>query len=184
MSSIPCPVEGCTKDVLRGGFCYGHYMKNWRYGTPTPVHVQKLLDLTGQRVGELVVIRRLSGTQWLCQCDCGSESTVLTGDLTRGTAQSCGDRTTHRRRDDAGYDAAHGRVLRDRGPAKAFMCVDCGEPAAHWSYDHGDPNELVVPPLANRGGYKYSLNSEMYSPRCVPCHKAFDLARLPTLLSL
>ena len=178
MSIVSCPVDGCSRDVVRGGYCYGHYMKNWRYGTPTPVHQRKLLDLTGKRIGSLVVVKRLSGKSWLCACDCGADSTVLTGDLMRGNVQSCGDRTIHRRRDDAGYDAAHGRVVRDRGRANRFKCVDCGGRAAHWSYDHNDPHELTLPREARKGGLPYSLNSEMYSPRCVPCHKAFDLARL------
>ena len=54
----------------------------------------KLVDLTGQRFGRLVVLRRADNigrqTAWLCKCDCGNESIVLGYALRRGTIQSCG----------------------------------------------------------------------------------------------
>lgn len=61
----------------------------------------KFKDLTGQRFGRLTVIRRVedhicypSGyrtSQWLCECDCGNEVTIIGKALTRknGT-KSCG----------------------------------------------------------------------------------------------
>jgi hypothetical protein len=53
-----------------------------------------LLDLTGRRFGRLVVLRRVvhpGRTRWLCACDCGNETAVLTLNLhrDRGT-RSCG----------------------------------------------------------------------------------------------
>jgi hypothetical protein len=55
---------------------------------------KRLIDLTGQRFGKLVVISRESkyrrNATWRCICDCGKE-TVVRGDvLDRGTTQSCG----------------------------------------------------------------------------------------------
>ena len=55
---------------------------------------KRLIDLTGQRFGKLVVISRESkynrNATWQCLCDCGKE-TVVRGDvLCRGTTQSCG----------------------------------------------------------------------------------------------
>lgn len=56
-------------------------------------------DLTGQRFGRLVAIKRVedyispSGnhcSQWLCQCDCGNTTIVVTGSLTREITSSCG----------------------------------------------------------------------------------------------
>lgn len=52
-------------------------------------------DLTGQRFGELTVLHRAEnslsrGTRWLCQCDCGRETVVFAGNLTRGNTTSCG----------------------------------------------------------------------------------------------
>lgn len=70
-----------------------------------------LKDLTGQRFGRLVVIRREGSTPqrlatWRCLCDCGSECVVSRTCLIRGNTKSCGclnseaikaRRTTHKK---------------------------------------------------------------------------------------
>jgi len=77
---------------------------------------------------------------------------------------------------DIGYSGAHCRVKSMHGSASTFRCVDCGGQAKHWSYNHDDPNELITyERTAN--GIAYSDNPEHYSPRCVQCHKVFDLGR-------
>lgn len=56
----------------------------------------KFLDLTGRRFGKLVVVERSVRTNkqrlrlWLCRCDCGAETFVAPGCLTRGNTRSCG----------------------------------------------------------------------------------------------
>ena len=68
----------------------------------------KLIDLTGQRFGRLVVIERGEDyvretyrpymrkpevkreTTWRCRCDCGGEATVMRFNLTSGATRSCG----------------------------------------------------------------------------------------------
>lgn len=54
----------------------------------------KALDLTGKRFGKLVALERAPSrnrnTYWLCQCDCGNQTVVQTGNLTRGATRSCG----------------------------------------------------------------------------------------------
>lgn len=47
-------------------------------------------NFVGQRFGRLVVQRRVPGSAWMCQCDCGKVSFVLTGNLKSGGSQSCG----------------------------------------------------------------------------------------------
>lgn len=56
-------------------------------------------DLTGQRFGRLVAIRRAENlitpggaslTRWLCECDCGKTTIVLSRALKAGTTRSCG----------------------------------------------------------------------------------------------
>ena len=54
-------------------------------------------DLTGQRFGMLVVVRRngskpYGGAAWLCLCDCGNERVIGSGSLRRisGGSRSCG----------------------------------------------------------------------------------------------
>lgn len=71
------------------------------------------------------------------------------------------------------YDDMHRRVKRARGSASGYPCVTCGGPARHWSYDHEDPAELT----SEKGAY--STEPQHYVPRCVPCHKRYDLALKP-----
>lgn len=169
-----CAVSECSNPTKRNGFCYGHYMKNWRYGTPTPSHQSRVVDIRGKRFGTLVVVKR-KGHKWLCKCDCGRARTVDAGNLNRyGQNSTCGYKPAHRSTY-CKYGAAHERVKSDKGPASQHPCVDCGHQAHHWSYNHDDPDELTADDL---GGLPYSLNSACYSPRCVPCHKLFDLGRL------
>jgi hypothetical protein len=103
---------------------------------------------------------------------------VKAGNLNQsGDANRCGDKTAHRA-GDSGYGAAHWRCRNDRGPAKYHQCVDCGDPACHWSYNYTDPDELMDTP-GTQTPIPYSLSPAHYSPRCAPCHKRFDLDRAP-----
>lgn len=52
-------------------------------------------DLAGQRFGRLLVVCKATDvgaryTSWLCACDCGVTSEILTGNLNNGTSRSCG----------------------------------------------------------------------------------------------
>ena len=56
---------------------------------------KRLIDLTGQRYGHLVVIEYAGRNErreslWRCLCDCGKESIVRGDVLRRGTTESCG----------------------------------------------------------------------------------------------
>lgn len=54
----------------------------------------KLIDITGQRFGRLVVLRQdgLKGRHigWLCACDCGASHRATAWDMKRGRTTSCG----------------------------------------------------------------------------------------------
>ena len=54
----------------------------------------KLIDLTGQRFGRLVVIKRAENqgkqTKWLCKCDCGNVVAVMGSRLRGNITHSCG----------------------------------------------------------------------------------------------
>ena len=55
----------------------------------------KLINLTDQRFGFWIVIKLIgknkSGqTEWLCQCDCGTQKNVTTNSLRTGNSTSCG----------------------------------------------------------------------------------------------
>lgn len=75
--------------------------------------------------------------------------------------------------DAVGYAQAHRRVKALYGNAGRHPCVECAGPAAHWAYDHADPDERRDPDE----GY-YSLKIEHYRPMCVRCHKRFDMAQI------
>lgn len=57
----------------------------------------KLIDLTGQRFGRLVVLERAENskrgnTRWKCKCDCGNERVIEGNALRREHTKSCGCR--------------------------------------------------------------------------------------------
>ena len=148
-----------------------------------------LRDLTGQRFGRWTVLARadsrnspsgLTRTYWLAKCECGESRDVLASMLTSGGSVSCGclrgelagQRSTARRRAHVNYYSAHRRVDHDRGRAKTHACIDCGEPAKEWSYDHKDQDEI-----RDAKGRPYSLKSDHYAPRCHSCHWSFDRKR-------
>lgn len=170
-----CSVEACSKPIKRSKYCYGHYMKNWRYGTPEPFWPDRWVDEIGNRYGTLVVCVR-EGSKWLCKCDCGETRLASAGELHRtGERNTCGTPGKHLS-DDVGYNGAHARIVSMHGTAKNHNCFDCGEPALHWSYNHSDPDEKVAVGLS-ANPVAYSTDPAHYSARCVPCHKAYDLGR-------
>lgn len=51
------------------------------------------LDLTGDRFGKLVALRKVrtkNGSAWVCRCDCGSEKMIAQGSLRQSNSTSCG----------------------------------------------------------------------------------------------
>ncbi|MBF4625532.1 hypothetical protein [Clavibacter sp. VKM Ac-2872] len=152
--------------------CASHYMRKWRYGDPLHTPPRPYRDLTGLRFGDLIVTSRVDSDSWSAACTCGATTTARTGDLNRGAALTCGDRRAHRRTATT-YHAVHDRLTVDRGRAAEHDCADCGGPAAQWSYDHADPDELAAEDI--KGRPLYSLDPDHYQPRCVPCHKVLDL---------
>lgn len=56
--------------------------------------VRPYKDFRGQRFGRLLAVepvgRKRKLIVWKCKCDCGEEAEVTSGDLQKGTSQSCG----------------------------------------------------------------------------------------------
>ena len=54
----------------------------------------KLIDLTGERFGRLVVVRKVdnikSRSAYLCRCDCGADKAIPAAYLRHGGVKSCG----------------------------------------------------------------------------------------------
>jgi hypothetical protein len=83
---------------------------------------------------------------------------------------ACGPRSARWLSDDVlDYRTVHMRLRRYFGSASKRLCVDCGKTAAHWAYDHADPDERI-----QSGGVPYSIDPIHYSPRCASCHKRLD----------
>lgn len=66
-------------------------------------------------------------------------------------------------KDDPGYRTRHVRVHAARGKAAGHVCVDCSGPAQEWSQIAGTTGEAP----------------EHYEPRCVKCHRAYDVKSYP-----
>lgn len=75
------------------------------------------------------------------------------------------------------YSAAHVRVKYTFGYASGHSCVDCGQAAEHWSYNHAADVELSQTVSSGFGrniDVVYSADPHDYDPRCQPCHRRFD----------
>ncbi len=113
-----------------------------------------------------------------CSCDCGSDVLYSIAELWQGKRVSCGCILS--RGKELGYGQMHKRIRKERGPAANQVCTDCGKPAAHWAYDHTDPNPSVG--LAAKGiEVQYSLDIDRYDPLCRSCHAKRDGRRLVKL---
>lgn len=154
--------------------------------------MRPVVDRAGQRFGRLQVLKEAGRDKhghvtWLCLCDCGSETVVLSSNLGSGGTTSCGcyvrsiyglngkkgaDKirgvNSPFYKEVVGYTAMHYRIRSARGSAKTQACVDCGNPANHWSYDLSDSEPLVDK------GLTFSLDMNRYEPRCSHCHSVHD----------
>lgn len=132
----------------------------------------KLIDLTGQTFGSWTVLDRADGQRWSCVCVCGEIRDVFGPHLRGGITKSCG---CSRKKALLTYEVAHRKVMRARGKAKYWPCVDCDAPASDWSYDHSDPDELTEERFVNgvlAQVKTYSANPDHYSPKCRKCNTA------------
>lgn len=178
---IPCSVNGCERPACRWSndqrVCRLHGQRWDRYGrferireTQPPRASRSVCTVTGcDKIDD--------GPHGLCKM----HKTRLDrhGDVTVAIPQS--QRAFPRGADhpkwtgaNATYVALHQRVRNARGSASKQRCIGCGKQAAQWSYDHRDEHERV-----DEHG-PYSLDLGHYVPRCVSCHKRFDLGYLRT----
>lgn len=161
-----CIVDGCEKPRKRKSrMCSAHRHRLTRYGDP----------LGGPPPRPPAPVRT-------CEVDGCDRKHYAKGWCTRhydrAFRRGSEDVTIHPhgwRTEVPSYETAHKRVRQVRGKAGDYPCVDCGERAHHWSYDHADPERLVQ----QRGKFivAYSANPEHYEPRCHSCHVTFDQGR-------
>lgn len=161
-----CTVEGCDRPNAAQTWCALHYYRWKRTGKLELVPVTpKICVVDG-------CDQRRAGYEW---CRLHYERWARNGDpllVLPSSRDLRGPLSPNWRGRDITYYGAHTRVAGLRGRAKARKCVDCGKQAAHWSYDHADPDELVEP--IELGGKRYSDKPEHYEPRCNRCHTLFD----------
>ncbi|WP_136057286.1 hypothetical protein [Microbacterium sp. K24] len=177
---ITCQAEECQRDATSHAgtlrVCLLHY-KRWkrhgdvnvqgrRYSPPNPDKADCALSDCAERVDGASEWCKLHGSRVRRH---GDPSVVIApSDRATPTGMQNGAWSG----DDIGYSGMHSRVRRQRGRARDHACIDCGGPASQWSYDRRDENAR-----ASAFG-PYSLDVAHYEPRCVRCHKEFDLTAI------
>lgn len=148
-----CTVEGCAKVPLAKGLCAMHRARIMKYGDPEAGAFQP------------------RGTCEIPGCDRPHEARGLCGrHYGRWLRHGDPDRLVKPLPlDQQNYQGMHRRLKVTRGLAAYQVCEHCGGPAAHWAYDHQDPDELPGP-----RGFPYSQDPAHYLPLCARCHLAFD----------
>lgn len=138
----------------------------------------KLIDLTGKKFGNLVVIKRAEdgpyGVRWLCLCDCGNEVIKYGSLLRRGSTTSCGCFGKERQREAVTrhglthtpiYRAWDAMKRRCQNPSTKFyeeyggrgisVCDEWQEfePFRDWAFENGYSEDLSIDRIDNNGNY-------------------------------
>lgn len=159
MGERTCSVEGCDGEHLARGFCRKHYLRWWKHGEPTVMlegRTKILTPCSVQGCETVYFSRGFCNKHYQRWHKHGDPSIVLDVGFQRGDVPT--------------YGALHNRIRRDRGKATDHLCIECGQQASHWAYDHTDPEELF-----SDDNFPYSPDPGRYRPMCVPCHKVYDL---------
>ena len=171
-----CSVDGCerTSRVTTDGgpMCDAHYKRILRTGKAGPAEIKRVreergicsVDGCGNPDDGQNELCKLHGTRMRRTGDPLKYTPHAERNFPRGEAHAAWTG------DQASYSAVHVRLRRVRGKASTHSCADCGGRAAQWSYGRNSETE-------RQSDYgPYSTNLDDYEPRCVPCHKRFDLA--------
>lgn len=160
----PCSLDGCDRPSYARNLCARHYKRLLTTGS---------LELRAPRSCDVLDCERLAISRNVGLCRMHSKRLVKFGRLDKPPRNSgqvrWGEDNTAWLGEDAGYNAIHIRLRHLRGPASTHSCVDCGSAARQWSYDHASNREQV------ENGKAFTTDLDHYFPRCVSCHKRFDL---------
>lgn len=143
--------------------------------------MSRLIDISGERYGRLVVVERNGSTstrrnaKWLCRCDCG-KNTIAIGTLLRnGTTKSCGcyrvdvsreRETKHNMSESRVYNCWAGMVQRctnknnaayeNYGGRGIKVCAEWMEfkPFLDWALANGYDDALTIDRINNDGNYE------------------------------
>lgn len=185
MTSLTCTVESCEKPSRNksAALCKMHYHRQYRTG-----NIGGAAELIRKQRSEHCHVEGCTKPDTeggLCSMHAarkrrhGDVSTVI---IPEDRALPTGEHHHNWAGSEVGYAGAHSRVKAMHGSATLHKCADCGSNASHWSYNHSDPDELIVYGLS-LNGIAYSDDPLYYSPRCVPCHKTYDLGRRDSALA-
>ena len=167
----PCSVSGCGKAArsTKSPYCETHYYRLRRTGSLDVIHPQR--PHRGRCVypgcGQLD-----RGPAGYCAMHQSRINRHGDASVKLKPGQAAGPTHPAYKGEAVTYSGAHMRVRAWRGRADQYSCIDCGRQAQQWSYDHRDPAEMSC-----REG-PFSVDVWHYEPRCVSCHKAYDLAML------
>lgn len=160
-----CIADDCDRKPRSNGYCPKHFARWRRHGDPLAGRVER-----GSRP-DVCTVDGCDGAHLAGgYCSLHWQRVYKHGDLEHERSMPTGEDHHNWTGDAATYGGVHQRVRYQRGSATNYSCADCGDPAAHWSYDNADPDERVCPEL----GLRYSVDLDRYSPRCVLCHSRFD----------
>lgn len=161
-----CSVTDCDRPHRGRDLCGMHYQRFMKTGTTEAAPKRRAACSIAGCDGPARA-RGWCGMHWARWSRTGDPELARVG-----SAALPGDQNCKWQGDDIGYGTAHERVRAVRGPAHKLRCVDCGQGATSWSYDHLDPDERVDPKDPKRK--PYSVNVDRYQPRCPSCHWKID----------
>lgn len=162
---------GCSRPLKSRDFCRTHWERLRKTGELGPAAITTPLPI-GRKCRLDDCDHVLTGDSGKDLCGMHYQRWLRHGDpavVAKGGASLSGATNPNWSGDDVTYYGAHLRIRATRGPASTHACKDCGGAAAHWSYNHQDPNERTDSKLG-----RYSGSPCFYEPRCVPCHSRFD----------
>ena len=164
MRDATCSVEGCEKLAHCRSLCPMHYQR-WRTrGETGSAHEERRAN--GERVGRKIIPRQ-------CAVEGCDQPSRKHGWCASHYAQwkRTGEITPWKWRwGDGGYISTHAWLKRTEGHPSSFPCVGCGRGASEWSFNYTTDDYRIDP----RRGSPFVRDAEHYSPRCTPCHRAFD----------
>ena len=148
---------------------------------------KNFIDLTGEKFGHLTVVKRtedkvlssgVKKAQWLCQCDCGKQKSIIGESIRNGTTKSCGCHrgdslvlysTKHGKRYERIYDIFCGIKKRcynencinfknygGRGIEICDEWLNDFQRFYDWSIEHGYNDTLTIDRIDNDGNYEPS----------------------------
>lgn len=170
-----CDAPGCESQDVTKGLCELHYSRMKRTGGLETTRARRICSVDG-------CDSFCSGRGWCRKHYMRAKRRGWDLNAPLRNTHGSGPESRGWKGDDVGYASSHSRVRRLRGSARDLQCIICGQPAAHWAYDHLDVNEKVDVSRKYEG-LVFSVDPDHYQPMCVPCHADFDAKSLTNIRS-